>query len=181
MTPHLSNINLFFVLACRTTCDGTVKPSIKLDEKRIVSAAPNQLTDFSWDDVQREVLKLLNNAKSKYSELRTHIVAQSTTSAAPANLTKSLRELAAAANAMQGENNNTPTEWFEKKVDGASLLPRYVVKTVGTSGWEYIDNTEQWKDLLARRSVEVWADGVVNVVVELVDVSVGVSSKEVGE
>lgn len=62
------------------------------------------------------------------------------------------------------------------RADGSApntALPRYAIKTVGTEGWETIANAQQWSDLLLRRSRDVWADGVVNLVVELVDVHVG--------
>jgi hypothetical protein len=117
-------------------------------------------------------------------------------------VTDNLRELAAAANAMQGEHIVTATgSQGQKPLDsktahdappsasqpcgifqqnqltstsfagtGTTALPRYTIKTVGPNGWEHIENVEQWNDLLLRRGHEVWADGVVNMVVELVDV-----------
>jgi hypothetical protein len=117
-------------------------------------------------------------------------------------VTDNLRELAAAANAMQGEHVVTATDLqgkkpldfkiahdaspsasqpcgiFHQNQPGSTslagtettALPRYTIKTVGPSGWEHIENAEQWSDLLLRRGHEVWADGVVNMIVELVDV-----------
>jgi hypothetical protein len=80
---------------------------------------------------------------------------------------------------MQGDNAVAGMEPYkEKPIDPKSVdpeptsLPRYTIKTVGPSGWENIDNAEQWTDLLLRRSLEVWTDGVVNMIIELVDVPV---------
>ncbi|KAF2823501.1 hypothetical protein CC86DRAFT_372447 [Ophiobolus disseminans] len=54
----------------------------------------------------------------------------------------------------------------------AALLPRYVIKTIGLNGWEFIENAEQWGDLLLRRGFDIWADGVINLIVELVEIPV---------
>ncbi|KAF1913787.1 hypothetical protein BDU57DRAFT_502602 [Ampelomyces quisqualis] len=177
VTPYLRNINIFLVLASRTVSDGTVTPGIKVDEKRIVSDGLNQLTAFSWNDLQSEVIKLLHHAKAKYPDIHNHVVARS---GAPANLTETLRELAAAAaNAMQAENMHVAAHPSEKKSADTTRLPRYLVKTVGPTGWVYIDDAAQWEKVRAQSSVEVWADGVVNVVVELVDGAVALEDREV--
>lgn len=52
------------------------------------------------------------------------------------------------------------------------MLPRHTIKTVGPNGWEIIGNEGQWCDLLARRGHEIWVDGTINLIVELVDVPV---------
>jgi hypothetical protein len=86
------------------------------------------------------------------------------------HLTDNLRELAAAANAMQGDNVTIGRHSSHGAV--STHLPAHVIKTVGPNGWEVIENAEQWGDLLRRRSLEVWADGIVNMIVELADVPV---------
>jgi hypothetical protein len=206
VTSRLSNINIFLVVSPNTIPSGAVKPSIKLGEKRIFSEPLTHLTGFTWDSLLWEVYQLLIAAKAKYPAVRDCVVAQNhrsnsvpTTTAVPNNFTDNLRELAAAANAMQSDNVISSVETPPKKPmstnnsgdpsilpplhdsipasqppssPSPTLLPRYVIKTIGPSGWEHIQDTEQWKDLLSRRSLEIWADGVVNIMVDLVDVSI---------
>jgi hypothetical protein len=195
-----------------------LKPGIKIGQKRIFSDTPNQLTQYSWENFLHEVVKLLNTAKARYPEIPKRIMAHDasspdgpTTSNNLNVITDNLRELAAAANAMQGDNAagmdsndeklivsksaneaqtsqqaSTSTPQIPGTIPQVQLdsvtvacsepicLPRYTIKTVGPHGWEYIDNAEQWTDLLLRRSQEVWTDGVVNMIVEMVNVPVGV-------
>jgi hypothetical protein len=150
---------------------------VKLDQTRLVSGQPYQLVNYSWQQFYSEVIKLLDRAKAGYSAVKKRAVLQkhgSTSSLGTKdrsnNLTDNLRELAAAANAMQGD---TAAPGVIKCPDETALLPRYVIKTVGLDGWEHVEDAEQWTNLLARRSREVWADGVVNMIVELVDVHTG--------
>jgi hypothetical protein len=195
-----------------------IKPGIKIDQKRISSKDSAQLTTYSWEDFLHEVVKLLKTAKARYPEIRERILAHHgsspggpTTSENPNVATDNLRELAAAANAMQGDNVVAGIESHnEKPIDPKSttevrtsqeaststsqntgvllqtqlgsvitvdseltFLPRYTVKTVGPSGWEYIESADQWTDMLLRRSQEVWADGVVNMIIEMAEVPVG--------
>jgi hypothetical protein len=186
---------------------GDTKAGIKLGEKRIFSERPDHLINFTWDSLLWEVYQLLIAAKARYSNVCNRVVAQnqgpngmSAVTALPNNLTDNLRELAAAANAIQSDNitGNAETAVNEPTSTGMvsdpsvlppsqdslaasqppsnpepTLLPRYVIKTVGPSGWEYIKDAGQWKDLLSRRSVDIWADGVVNMIVDLVDVPTG--------
>jgi hypothetical protein len=179
--------------------DGVIQPGIKIDQKRITSEGSSRLTSYSWADFQHEVVKLLKKARARYPQIREHILAHQgsspggpTTSENPNDVTDNLRELAAAANAMQGDNvvapqqPSTSTSQNIGSLPQAQLssvapvdseptsLPRYTVKTVGPSGWEHIENAEQWTDLLLRRSREVWTDGVVNIIIEMVDVPAGV-------
>jgi hypothetical protein len=183
--PSLNNINIFLVLAPQTLSDGTVKPAIKLDQTRIVADQSRYLTKYPWDNFRREVIKLLAGAKARYPGVREHLVLQehhfspSTIIGGSGIQTDNLRELAAAANAMQGDSSITGTDGLVPNTTGTidgtgpetDLLPRYIVKTVGSDGWETIENAEQWSTLLERIGHEVWADGVVNMIVELVDVS----------
>jgi hypothetical protein len=169
--PRLTNINMFLTLAPHITSNGDTNPGIKLDQKRIVSEQADQLIAYPWDTLLRKVKKLLTRAKAKYPAVR---------NASPiltaSNPTNNLRELAAAANAMQNDTIMASTETSPSRVDDSAptaALPRYAIKTVGTEGWDTIGNAQQWSDLLLRRSRDVWADGVVNLVVELIDVHVG--------
>lgn len=175
--PSLKNINIFLVLAPHSTSSVKVKPTVKLDQTRLSSTHIPQLTTYPWQDFSREVTKLLTKAKSNYPAIRAHLATHSST-AKTDTLTDNLQELAAAANAMQGDNTDALAK---KSAHEAASLPRHVIKTVGPNGWEYIADAEQWADLLARRGREVWADGVVNVVVELVDVQVEETSEEMEE
>jgi hypothetical protein len=183
--PSLNNINIFLVLAPQILSSGTINPTIKLDQKRICSDQSLHLTKYPWDSVRREIIKLLVSAKVRYPGVREHLVLQehrfypSTIVDGPDIPTDSLRELAAAANAMQGDGSIAGTDRLVPSNTGVidvtgpetDFLPQYIVKTVGSDGWETIENAEQWSNLLERRGYEVWADGVVNVIVELVDVS----------
>ncbi|KAH7405959.1 hypothetical protein DE146DRAFT_429372 [Phaeosphaeria sp. MPI-PUGE-AT-0046c] len=186
--PRLTNINLFLTLAPHTLSDGVTKPGIKLDQKRIGSEQADQLISYPWDNLLRKVLKLLHRVKARYPAIRDSVSVHGV--AGPGtemrDSTDNLRELAAAANAMQSDtvmtsveadnhhNGTTPMRGSLSPSNDttASRIPRYVIKTVGSNGWEVITNAQQWYDLLRRRSRDVWADGVVNLVVELVDVSV---------
>ena len=163
--PSLSNINIFLALATHPTSGVEVKPLVKLYQTRLSSTHIPQLTSYPWQEFSSEVAKLLTKAKASYPAIRAHLAAQQDSSTAKTDtLTGNLQELAAAANAMQGDNTDALAK---KAAHEAALLPRHVIKTVGPNGWERIADAEQWADLLARRSQEVWADGVVNVVVEL--------------
>ena len=173
--PSLSNINIFLVFAPHLPSGDELKPSVKLDQTRLSSTHIPQLTTYPWQDFASQVTKLLTKAKTSYPAIRARLaMRQGSSTAKTDTLTDNLQELAAAANAMQGDDTDPLAK---EPTHEAALLPRHVIKTVGPTGWEYIADAEQWADLLARRSREVWADGVVNVVVELVDVGV----EEVGE
>lgn len=62
--------------------------------------------------------------------------------------------------------NQGPTTDIDTDV---SLLPPYVIKTIGPDGWKVITNAKDWYDVLLEKAFAVWADGVCNVLVELVD------------
>jgi hypothetical protein len=155
---------------------------VKLDQTRLVSGQPYELVNYPWQYFFGQVIKLLDRAKARYPAVKKRAVLQkhdSTSSLGTKersnNLTDNLRELAAAANAMQGDH---AAPGITEYPDEAALLPRYVIKTVGLDGWEHVEDAEQWTNLLARRSREIWADGVVNMIVELVDVHTGCKSGE---
>jgi len=228
--PSIRNLNIFVVLAPHTLPSGAVKAGIKLNEKRICSERPDHLTHYSWDNFLHEVIKLLKQAKARYPAIRERLVPQEHRyKGSPAatdtlnDFTNNLRELAAAANAMQNNDAGAGGEMQGQKGTGlptisetsaserpntdttqpirqesdtapqaqlasldltdpdATLLPRYVIKTIGLNGWEVIDNAEQWNDLLARRGHEVWADGVINMIVELVEIPVPMESATGGK
>jgi hypothetical protein len=50
------------------------------------------------------------------------------------------------------------------------LLPRYIIKSIGPEGWREIRNADDWYSVLREKAFAVWADGVCNILVELVDV-----------
>ncbi|KAH7402637.1 hypothetical protein BKA66DRAFT_5978 [Pyrenochaeta sp. MPI-SDFR-AT-0127] len=49
------------------------------------------------------------------------------------------------------------------------LLPHHVIKTIGPEGWRIISNAKEWYAMLLEMAFAIWADGVCNVLVELVD------------
>ncbi|CAO2657393.1 Nn.00g035190.m01.CDS01 [Neocucurbitaria sp. VM-36] len=65
-------------------------------------------------------------------------------------------------NESQGFNTDLDTK--------AKHLPRYVIKTVGPDGWKIISNAKNWYDVLLEKAFAIWADGVCNVLIELVDI-----------
>lgn len=179
----ITNINIFLVSASNTSSTGAVKQGAKLAESRLVSADPHQLANCSWPSFQSEVTKLLQRAEARFLTTRTEDKL--------GDDTNNLRDMAAAANAIQGNDADgdgsphtgelqspsndaaltaQPSPLASNQADPgpAARLPQHIIKTVGPTGWEVIENDEQWRDLLLRRAHEIWADGVVNVVVELV-------------
>ena len=53
------------------------------------------------------------------------------------------------------------------------LLPRYTIKSIGPKGWREIHGMDDWYSVLREKAFSVWADGVCNVLVELVDFADG--------
>ncbi|KAF2031320.1 hypothetical protein EK21DRAFT_63466 [Setomelanomma holmii] len=160
MPQSPADINIF-LLTPDWLLNETMKSSPKLDEKRIAAAeAPTALTLYAWERVMADITALLSRAVARYPVLNP--AGQHASEGIPDQLTDTLQELAAAANAMQNDNI---TDVGQR----SSRLPIYNIKTVGPTGWEVIQNAEQWSDLLQRRSQEVWADGIVNIVVELTE------------
>jgi hypothetical protein len=51
------------------------------------------------------------------------------------------------------------------------LLSRCVIKSIGPEGWRQIRNADDWYSVLREKAFAVWADGICNVLVELVDQS----------
>jgi hypothetical protein len=204
------------VTASRTASGVDVKPGVKIDQTRISSEAPTHLANYSWEDFIHEVVTLLKRAKIRYPETCERTLTHGerslegpTSSDGLDTVTDNLRELAAAANAMQGEHVTATDSHGQKPQDAKTVndahppasrplgvvqqnqlisnsladtetisLPLYIIKTVGPSGWEHIENAEQWSDLLLRRGYEIWADGVVNMIIELVDIPAGIKATE---
>jgi hypothetical protein len=186
MVPYLHNINIFLILAPGGDYESASMTGIKVDEKRITSESTDGLIRYKWADFKGEVDRLLGRAGARFREVRQHCVARRSGSASapppqPDNLTDNLRELAAAANAMQGDSTLTDSRAQKLSDASYSSLPRHVIKTVGSGGFETIDDALDWGDLLLRRSREVWADGKLNMIVELVGLRLGEEGKEVAE
>ncbi len=145
----------------------------------------------------REVTLLLKAATDKYPDLRMGVGSPNIEPG-----TDNLRGLAAAANALQTEHpvhgaassaavdSQTPVD------DSPSVLPtptsavshhsvfpvdshtkttsfpRYTIKSIGSQGWRDVRNADDWYSVLREKAFAVWADGVCNVLVELVDFAV---------
>ncbi|KAI4653711.1 hypothetical protein J4E93_001478 [Alternaria ventricosa] len=189
--PNLSHINIFLVLA-----SSSGKPGIKLDEKRIIAESQAHLAWYDYNDFMREVTFLLKAARDRYPELDVGIGSPDVEPG-----TDNLRGLAAAANALQtehalhgisspinglpqsSEDDNasilpTPTSAVSTRpvfpVDShaeTKSLPRHAIKSIGPQGWRDIRNADDWYSVLREKAFAVWADGVCNVLVELVDVA----------
>ncbi|KAH6878343.1 hypothetical protein BKA58DRAFT_93524 [Alternaria rosae] len=187
--PSLSHINIFLVLA-----SSSGRPGIKLDEKRITAEPNAHLAWYDYNDFMREVILLVKAARDRYPELSMSIAAHDVEPG-----TDNLRGLAAAANALQTEhalrgtsssfnglaqvamednvsNFPTPTSATSNHpafpVDSHAetrSLPRYAIKSIGPQGWRDIRNADNWYSVLREKAFAVWADGVCNVLVELVE------------
>ncbi|CAA9965722.1 hypothetical protein PTMSG1_09081 [Pyrenophora teres f. maculata] len=201
--PHLSQINIFLVLASCGTRSGT-----KLDEKRIAAEPRAHLAFYDYIDFTRDVNELLQRAQDKYPELKSVLEFQEDEPG-----TESLRGLAAAANALQTESAQreeasttgeawsttpvthppstedtstflpTPTSAITRNLvfnaqnaaaDAKLNFPRYIIKSLGPKGWREIHTMDDWYSVLREKAFSVWADGVCNVLVELVDLQGGV-------
>ncbi|KAI4692315.1 uncharacterized protein J4E84_003284 [Alternaria hordeiaustralica] len=188
--PNLSHINIFLVLA-----SSSGRPGIKLDEKRISAEPQTHLAWYDYNDFMKDVILLLKAAQDRYPELSVGIGSRDVEPG-----TDNLRGLAAAANALQtehalhgtsspfnglpqsSEDDNvsilpTPTSAVSTHpvfpVDSHAetrSLPRYAIKSVGPQGWRDIRNADDWYSVLREKAFAVWADGVCNVLVELVEV-----------
>jgi hypothetical protein len=185
MAPCLDNINIFLVLAPSRGSESAAMTGIKVDEKRITSSCTDELIKYTWDDLIDEVDKLLTRAAVRYPQIRRQCVARTSgstaTSPEPDNLTDNLRELAAAANAMQGDSAMADMRAQKPSNSSESSFPRYIIKTLGSGGFETISNTQEWNDLLLRTSREIWADGKLNLIVESVDIRAGEEARDVAE
>ena len=187
--PNLSHINIFLVLA-----SSSGRPGIKLDEKRITARPPTHLAWYDYNDFMREVILLLKAAKDRYPELSPGIGLRDVEPG-----TDNLRGLAAAANALQTEHalhgTSSPFNGLPQSSedDNASILPtptsvvsthpvcpvdshaetkslaHYAIKSIGPQGWRDIRNVDEWYSVLREKAFSVWADGVCNVIVELVE------------
>jgi hypothetical protein len=144
----------------------------------------------------REVVELLKKAKARYPEVRARLHPQSESGsdnlrglAAAANALQSgdahhgpgIIPAETIAHFSSSEHtisvpptpisavDNTPMFDMHHE-SGAELLPRYIVKSIGPEGWREIRNADDWYSVLREKAFAVWADGVCNVLVELVDV-----------
>ena len=154
--PHLTHINIFL-----TYVPSNAKQSIKLDEKRISTTRPAHLTFYNYNAFIEQVAVMIDRAKLLHPSIKVPATGQDT---------ESLRDLAAAANALQPDKDKDKDEQ-QSQASTSTPLPtssvRYTVKTIGPSGWHVIDSAEQWYHILTERAFALWADGVCNVIVEL--------------
>lgn len=154
------------------------RPGAKLDERRITAEPQAHLARYDYNDFIREVITLLQAAMSNHPHLGP--------SAAPLQEAGSsnLGGLAAAANALQTEHASqasismsrstseaTATEVRVHQTSDADkrLLLCCVIKSLGPEGWRQICNADDWYSVLMEKAFAVWADGVCNVLVEMVD------------
>lgn len=63
----------------------------------------------------------------------------------------------------------TPHPTVEKHSDADTrLLSCCVIKSLGPEGWRQICNADDWCSVLREKAFAVWADGICNVLVEMV-------------
>lgn len=187
--PNLRHINIFLVRpSSGTTSDA------KIGERRITAEAQSHLAWYDYNDFVNEAVSLLQTAKDSHPELESWMGSLQ----APDN---NLRGLAAAANALQTEDvpqgpvaiskctGMPPADDVSDVLpppasaaalrptmdkcnnSGSRLLSRCVIKSIGPDGWRHIRNADDWYSVLREKAFAVWADGICNVVVELVDPS----------
>ena len=155
--PHLTNINIFLTYA------PSASKSIKLDEKRISTTRPAHLTFYNYTAFIEQVNSIVNRAELLHPFAKPSQVSADSTSAGTSE-NESLRGLAAAANALQPDKDEQQPQ---SATSGSSSATKYVVKTIGPTGWQVIDSAETWYHVLTERAFATWADGVCNVIVEL--------------
>ncbi|ENI10101.1 hypothetical protein COCC4DRAFT_68456 [Bipolaris maydis ATCC 48331] len=187
--PNLRHINIFLVGPSSGTTSDT-----KIGERRIAADPQSHLAWYDYSDFVNEVVSLLQNAMDSHPELESWIGPLQ----APGN---NLRGLAAAANALQTEDAPQGPIATSKCTGippaddvSAALLPpasapalrptmdkcnnsdtrllsRFVIKSIGPEGWRHIRSADDWYSVLREKAFAVWADGICNVLVELVDPS----------
>lgn len=171
------------------------RPGNKLDEKRITAEAQAHLAWYDYNDFMRETVILLKAAKHKYPELKTENVFQGVepgtdnlrglAAAANALQTEHTQHEALPSTACLSQSssadgphsvlpnptstlNNYPIFPNDSHQEIRSL-PRYTIKSIGPQGWRDVRNADDWYSVLREKAFAVWADGVCNVLVELVD------------
>jgi hypothetical protein len=150
---------------------------------------------YDYNDLVRETVILLKAAKDKYPELRAGVEFQDI-EPGTGNL-RGLAAAANALqteHAQHGASSSTACFSPSSPADGnpsvppistaaashhpsfpndshpeTRSLPRYAIKSVGPQGWRDIRNADDWYSVLREKAFAVWADGVCNVLVELVD------------
>ncbi|KAF1938643.1 hypothetical protein EJ02DRAFT_18494 [Clathrospora elynae] len=191
--PNLSDINIFLVLPTSGT-----RPTIKLDEKRITAQPHTHLAWYDWSDFMTEVINLLEKAKARYPAIRNKLVLKGCRNgadnlrglAAAANALQtddpqhelstsgepSIADPSSSKNTLPlfptADSAGNSNSVFNTDNDPeARLLPRYVIKTTGSDSRRDIRSADDWYSVLREKAFSVWADGVCNVLVELVDIS----------
>ncbi|USP82737.1 hypothetical protein yc1106_10011 [Curvularia clavata] len=184
--PHLSHINIFLLGPSSATT-----PCAKLDERRITAEPQAHLAWYDYNDFIREVISLLQGAVANHP----HPEPSAIPIQQPGS--NNLRGLAAAANALQTEHVPQVSIAMSRSTSGATasevplveevsptsasavplhstsdadkrLLSCCVIKSLGPEGWRQICNADDWYSVLREKAFAVWADGVCNVLVEMV-------------
>ncbi|KAG9189501.1 hypothetical protein G6011_06369 [Alternaria panax] len=188
--PNLSRINIFLVLASSGS-----RPGSKLDEKRITAEPQAHLAWYDYNDFMRETVLLLKAAKVKYPELGTevgtydvepgtdnlrglaaaanalqtehthHAAYSSTTCFSQSSSVDGTPSVLPVPTSAVNHHTITPNESHQE----TRSLPRYTIRSIGPHGWRDVCNAEDWYSVLREKAFAVWADGVCNVLVELVD------------
>ena len=191
--PDLSHINVFLVQPSSGT-----RASIKLDERRITAEPQTHLAWYDYNDFVQEVICLLKIAMRKHPELNLGAGSQvepGTDSlrglAAAANALQtehvhqepSVMGKSAGATGLQNPSAGNVSPRLPSSTSAvaltlmtgihsdsdAKLLSRCVVKSIGPGGWREIRSAEDWYSMLREKAFAIWADGVCNVLVEVVD------------
>ena len=200
--PYLSRINIFLVLASCETRPGikldekrvTAEPPAHLafydyidfmrevnellqkaqDRYPELRTAPESQQGEPGTENLRGLAAAANALQTEHAhrESSTTGEAVSTTSVAPVLSTEDASCLLPAPTSAVTRNSIFSTK---SEADAKLLLPRYVIKSLGLKGWREIHSTDDWYSVLREKAFSVWADGVCNVLVELVDFSGGVA------
>lgn len=173
-------------------------PGAKINERRITAEPHAHLAWYDYNDFLREVTSLLQGAISTHPNLRS-----STTLRQEPGNNNNLRGLAAAANALQTEHIPPASVAMSRSTSGATaieiplaeeafqapisvvplhsmtndsdkrLLSSCIIKSLGAEGWRRICSADDWYSVLREKALAVWADGVCNVLVEILGEGVG--------
>lgn len=149
----VQHINIFLTSAPdTTTSDSNASPSIRR-EKRMHCPAAAVANWYSHENLLHDVAQMLREVQLVPSTLVPYPPSP--------EANENLRGIAVAANALQHDDVTS------NEAQKARTLPSHVIKTVGPDGWVVIRDSVQWVELLMRNANAIWADKVMNVVVEL--------------
>jgi hypothetical protein len=170
----VQHINIFLAHAPDTESLNEYASTSILCERRIHCGMADVPNWYTYESLLHDVMEMLREVKSAFPHIDAHSTAEPYLTQPPGVATtgdkvdENLRGIAVAANALQRDDTPAATTALTPvEANKARLLPPHVIKTVGPDGWVIIKDSLQWCKLLLRNANAVWADKVINVVIEL--------------